>query len=139
MYQETMIIANLGSDGEMRYTANGTPVVNFRAAVNRSWVGQDGQKQEKTTWFRINYWGKAAEAVVPYLTKGKLVMVKGELEDPKPYQAKDGSWVASLEIKANSIKLLGGSGGNAANHQATSGGASQSHDDAPVDLADVPF
>lgn len=139
MYQETMIIANLGNDAEMRFSPTGTPVVNFRAAVNRSWVGQDGQKQEKTTWFRVNYWGKAAEAVAPYLTKGKLVMVKGEMEDPKPYQAKDGSWVAGLELKANSIKLLGGSGGNAANHQAASGGVPQSHDDAGQSLEDLPF
>ena len=47
---------NLGGDPEMRYTPGGVPVTNFSLAVNKSWTGQDGQKQDKTTWFRVTTW-----------------------------------------------------------------------------------
>ena len=53
MYQQITLIANLGRDPEMRYTPSGVAVTSFSVAVNRSWTGQDGQRQDKTTWFRV--------------------------------------------------------------------------------------
>ena len=56
MYQQITIVGNLGQDPEMRYTASGVPVTSFSVAVSKRWTGQDGQKQEKTTWFRVTAW-----------------------------------------------------------------------------------
>ncbi|MCX6042253.1 MAG: single-stranded DNA-binding protein [Caldilinea sp.] len=60
MYQQLTLIGNLGRDPEMRYTPTGVPVTNFSMAVSRNWVGQDGQRQEKTIWFRVTAWRKLA-------------------------------------------------------------------------------
>ena len=61
MYQQITLIGNLGRDPEMRYTPSGVAVTSFSVAVNRSWTGQDGQRQDKTTWFRVSAWRRQAE------------------------------------------------------------------------------
>ena len=82
MYQQITLIGNLGRDPEMRYTPSGVPVTNFSIAVSRSWTGNDGQRQEKTVWFRVAAWQRQAETCNQYLTKGQRVLVVGEMEEP---------------------------------------------------------
>jgi len=106
MYQKTMIIGNLGRDPEMRYTPSGKAVTNFSVAVSRKWTDRDGQKQEKTTWFRVAAWDKLAEICNQYLKKGSQVMVEGEIE-AKAYESQDGSIRATLELTAREVKFLG--------------------------------
>ena len=113
MYQQVILIGNLGSDPEMRYTPSGVPVASFSLAVNRVWTGQDGQQQEKTVWFRVTTWRKQAEIVSQYLSKGRQVMVVGEIEEPRAYIDREGNPRASLEVTARTIKFLGGRGGGA--------------------------
>lgn len=108
MYQQITIIGNLGNDAEMRYTPSGVPVASFNVAASRQWQSQDGSKQTKTTWFRVSVWNKTAEALTEYLTKGKQVLVVGEVEEARVYTDRDGNPRASLEVKAQSIRLLGG-------------------------------
>src|SRR5690348_11690183 len=110
MYQQIMLIGNLGNDPEMRYTPSGVPVASFSLAVNRTWTGQDGQRQDKTTWFRVTTWRKQAEIVSQYLTKGSKVMVIGEIEEARPYTDRDGNQRASLEVTAQTVKFLSGRG-----------------------------
>ena len=62
---------------------------------------------EKTTWFRVSLFGKQAEAVAQYLTKGKLVYVEGSLRQEE-YTTKDGQTRTALEVNATSLQLLGG-------------------------------
>ena len=100
MYQQIIIIGNLGNDAEMRYTPSGVPVASFNLAASRQWQGQDGQKKDKTTWFRVSVWNKPAEALTQYLTKGKQVMVVGEVEVARVYTARDGNPRAGLEVEA---------------------------------------
>ena len=110
MFQQLMLIGNLGSDPEMRYTPNGTPVTNFRMAVNKSWTGQDGQRHDKTTWFRVAVWGRQAESTAQYLAKGRQVMVIGEIDEPSTWTDRDGNTRASLEVRAFTVKFIGGRG-----------------------------
>jgi len=110
MYQQIMLIGNLGNDPEMRYTPSGVPVASFSLAVNRTWTGQDGQRQDKTTWFRVTTWRKQAEIVSQYLTKGSKVMIVGEIEEARPYTDRDGNQRASLEVTAQTVKFLSGRG-----------------------------
>lgn len=114
MFQQIMLIGNLGRDPEMRYTASGVPVTSFSVAVSRRWTGQDGQQQEKTVWFRVNTWRKQAEVANQYLTKGSRVLVIGEIEEPRIYTANDGTQRTSLEVNAQQLKFLTpkGEGGN---------------------------
>jgi single-strand DNA-binding protein len=137
MYQQITLIGNLGADPEMRYTPNGLPVTSFRMAVSRNWTGQDGQRQEKTVWFRVTAWRKLAETASQYLTKGSKVLVVGEMEDPNAYIDKDGKPRASLEVTASTIRFLSTRGEAGAAGQMPSGGQA----DAPHELhdEDIPF
>lgn len=118
MFQQTIIIGRVGRDAEMRYTQDGTPVTSFSVATSRKWTTQAGEQKENTTWFRVSAWGKQAEVCNKYVKKGMLVMVEGELSEPKPYQDKNSTWRASLDVRANRVQFLSskgeGSGDNAA-------------------------
>jgi single-strand DNA-binding protein len=127
MYQSTTVIGHLGRDPEMRYTSSGMAVCSFSVATTRKWTGKDGAQQEKTTWFRVSAWGKLGEVCNQYLAKGRLVMVEGEV-DASAYTPKDGGDPkATLELRANTVKFLGGKGGEA------------QQEAAPADETDVPF
>jgi single-strand DNA-binding protein len=115
MYQQITLIGNLGNDPEMRYSNSGEAVANFSLAVSKSWTGASGQKQEKTTWFRVSIWGKSAEAVSTYLKKGSKAMVVGEIEEPRVFTDRDGNHRAALEVKAQTVRFLD-SKGDSANH-----------------------
>ncbi len=121
MYQQITLIGNLGNDPEMRYTPSGVPVASFSLAVNKTWTGQDGQKQDKTTWFRVTTWRKSAEIVSQYLTKGSKVMVVGEIEEARAFTDRDGNNRASLEVTAQTVKFLSGRGDMPAATEATAG------------------
>lgn len=110
MYQSITIVGNLGGDPEQRNTPSGVPVTNFNVAVNKSWTGQDGAKHEKTTWFRITTWRTLAETCKRYLTKGRQVLVVGEMEEAKAFQKKDGSMGAALEVTASVVRFIGPNG-----------------------------
>lgn len=94
----------------MRYTAGGVAVASFRLAVNRSWTGQDGQRQDKTTWFKVSVWNKQAETITQYLSKGRLVLVVGEVEEARAYVNKAGELAASIEVRATTVRFLGQKG-----------------------------
>lgn len=107
MYQLITLIGNIGNDPESRKTPNGVTVASFRMAVNKIWTGQDGQKQEKSTWFRVSCWEKQAEFVSLYLGKGRQVMVVGEVEEARGYIDKQGNPAATIEVTARVVKALG--------------------------------
>ncbi len=107
-YQQLTVVGNLGRDPEMRYTPTGVPVTSFSLAVSRNWTDQNGQRQEKTTWFRVSAWRKLAEIVSQYATKGQLVLVSGEIDEPRIWTDKDGNARVSLEMTAQTFRLLGG-------------------------------
>ncbi len=109
MYQRVVIVGNVGRDPEMRYTPNGVPVTSFTVAVNRRWTGQNGEAQEKTTWFRVTAWRKLAELCNQYLAKGRLVLVEGEVA-ASAWSGQDGQPRATLELTARNIRFLGGRG-----------------------------
>ena len=110
MYQKLILIGRLGRDPEMRYTPDGTPVTSFSVATDRRWTDASGQQQSRTVWFRVTAWRRLAETCNQYLTKGRMVMVEGEIAEPRVYQARDGEWRASLDVTARDVKFLGGRG-----------------------------
>jgi single-strand DNA-binding protein len=105
MYQNIVVVGNLGRDPEMRYTASGTPVTSFSVATNRRWKSAEGEDREKTTWFRVSAWGQLAETCNQYLTKGQLVLVEGEV-DASAWTGNDGEARASLELRARNVRFL---------------------------------
>ncbi|WP_129673596.1 single-stranded DNA-binding protein [Candidatus Chloroploca sp. Khr17] len=74
---------HLGADPEMRYTAQGSAVTNFRVASNRTWKDREGGAHEDTEWFRVVAWDKLGEICNQYLTKGSRVYIEGRLQTRK--------------------------------------------------------
>jgi single-strand DNA-binding protein len=108
---KVILVGNLGRDAELRYTPGGAPVATLNLATTEVWNDKaSGQKQEKTEWHRIVLWGKSAESLSEYLTKGKQIYVEGRLQTRK-WQDKDGNDKYSTEIRSDRIVLLSGGGG----------------------------
>ena len=79
-------------------------------ATTEVWNDKAGQRQEKTEWHRIVLWGKPAESLTEYLTKGKQIYVEGRLQT-RQWDDKDGNKRYTTEIRGDRIVLLGGGGG----------------------------
>lgn len=108
---KVILIGNLGVDPEIRYTPGGNAVANVRIATNESWKDKNsGEKQERTEWHNVVFWGRLAEIVGEYLKKGSSVYVEGRLQTRK-WQDKEGNDRYSTEIVANDMQMLGGRGG----------------------------
>ena len=107
MYSKIILIGNVGSS-ELKYTADGKPVLTFSVATSR----RRGKDDYETTWFRCTLWGDYAEEAGKRLTKGVRVMVEGQLRpdpatgSPKVYEKRDGSWGASYEVAVETYRTL---------------------------------
>lgn len=112
MYHTIIIAGNLGRDPEMRYTPSGQAVTNFSVAVNDNYTASNGEKVERTIWFRVSTWGKQAEICNQYLKKGRKVLVEGRIVPdqstggPRIWTRQDGSPAASFEISASTVRFL---------------------------------
>ena len=100
-----MLIGNVGSDPEMRYTPNGKAVTSFRMATNYRYAGSDGERREETEWFRVSVWGRQAESCNQFLSKGKRIYVEGRLRS-RSWEGQDGQMRTSLEVSANRVIFL---------------------------------
>jgi single-strand DNA-binding protein len=108
MWQQLILVGNLGRDPELRYTPTGTAVCDFSVAVNRQWKDRESDEQHKeTTWFRVTAWRELAETCAQYLSKGRQVMVVGRV-DASPWIGNDGQPRATLEVRAHTVRFLGG-------------------------------
>ena len=81
MLNKVQLIGNLGRNPETRSTTSGTPVTNFSMATTRRF-NRDGERQEKTEWHNVVCFGRLAEVVAEYLSKGRLVFVQSSRSDP---------------------------------------------------------
>jgi single-strand DNA-binding protein len=112
MYQSLTIVGNLGRDPELRYTPAGQAVCNLSVAVNDNYTNSQGEKVERTIWFKVATWGKQAESCNTYLKKGSKVLVVGRLTadpetgNPKIFTRNDGSSGASFEVSASTVRFL---------------------------------
>jgi single-strand DNA-binding protein len=111
---KVILVGNLGRDPEVRYSPNGQAVANITLATSESWKDKTtGDKQEKTEWHRVVFFGKLAEIAGEYLKKGAQVYVEGRLQTRK-WQDKDGADRYTTEIVANEMQMLGSRSGQGA-------------------------
>src|ERR1043165_6670958 len=121
---KVILVGNLGRDSELRYTPGGAAVATLNLATTEVWNDRNNQRQEKTEWHRVVLWGKPAESLQEYLTKGKQIYVEGKLQ-PRQRDDKDGNKRYTTEIKADRVTLLGGSGGRGAGGASMDRGGAQ--------------
>lgn len=103
------VMGHLGRDPELRYTSGGQTVCNFNVAATDKWKSKEGQKQERTTWFRCVAWGQAAEFAAQYLKKGDAVFVQGSIEERE--WEKDGEKRKTWEVRVSRVNSLAPRGG----------------------------
>ena len=115
---QILLIGNCGSDPEMRYTPNGSMVVNFSLAVNSYRNSPEGDQIQETEWFRVSCWNKTAESVNQFLQKGQRCFVEGRFRSSN-YTANDGTQRQSNEVTAFRVIFLDRSTGNASDEAMT--------------------
>ena len=112
---KAIIVGNLGRDPEVRYTANGSAVANVTVATSETWKDkQSGERQERTEWHRVVFFGRLAEIVEEYLKKGSQVYIEGSIRTQKWQDKESGQDRYTTEIVARDMQMLGsrGSGSN---------------------------
>lgn len=105
MINKVILIGRLGADPEVRYTPDGTMVVNFRIATDETYKNKQGEKVSKTEWHRIVVFGRLAEICGNYLGKGRLVFIEGKLQT-RTWDDKDGNKRSLTEILASNMQML---------------------------------
>ena len=147
---KAIIVGNLGRDPEVRYTANGSAVANITVATSESWKDkQSGERQERTEWHRVVFFGRLAEIAEEYLKKGSQVYIEGSIRTQKWQDKESGQDRYTTEIVARDMQMLGSRGGDSsgasdddyssATRSATaSSGGGASGGDADLD-DDIPF
>lgn len=95
-----MVAGNVGKDAELRRTPGGDAVLQFSVADNQG-------REKPTIWWRCSLWGKRAEALEQYLTKGQQVTVVGSVSE-REWTDRDGQKRTSMEVRVNEIALQGG-------------------------------
>jgi single-strand DNA-binding protein len=126
---KVILVGNLGRDAELRYTPGGAAVSTLNIATTEVFKDREGQKKEDTQWHRVILWGKTAESLQDYLTKGKQIYVEGKLQTRK-WKDKDGNDKYTTEVRGDRVVLLsGGGGGGGGGARSEGGGRAAAADD----------
>ncbi len=120
-FNKVMIMGNLTRDPEVRYTPKGTAVTDIGLAINRYYSGDNGEKQEETTFVDVTLWGRTAEIAGQYLKKGRPVFIEGRLQMDTWQDKATGQNRSRLKIVGEGMQLIGGREGG--------GGGSQNYGD----------
>ncbi len=143
---KAILLGRLGKDPELRYTPSGKAVTGFTLATTERWTGQDGQKNETTTWHNIVAWGRQAEVIKEYLSKGREVYLEGRISN-RSYDDKEGNKRYISEVVVQNFSFVGSraeTGGDAAAPEAATSEVPPTADAQPPagkagDDDDLPF
>jgi single-strand DNA-binding protein len=106
MRNKVQLIGHVGQEPEIKTFDGGKKVANITIATNESYTNDKGEKVEQTEWHRVTAWGKVADIIEKYVTKGKEVALEGKLSH-RSYEDKEGVKRYITEVVANDILLLG--------------------------------
>ena len=129
---KVLLLGNLGADPELRMTNGGQAVLKLRLATSETYLDRNKVRQERTEWHSVVVWGKRAEALAKFLTKGSRIFVEGGLRTSS-YDDKEGNKRYKTEVVANNIILSGSGGGGGGRSGGGGGGARSSEGPGPAD------
>ncbi|MFH1441915.1 MAG: single-stranded DNA-binding protein [Candidatus Omnitrophota bacterium] len=127
-FNKVLLIGNLTKDPELRYTPQGTAVINMRIAVNRRFKDRNQESKEETCFVTIVAWDKQAETCNQYLHKGSPVFVEGRLQS-RSWEDNAGQKRNVIEVRAERVQFLGGPGQS----KSASTAENVSNNDAPAE------
>jgi single-strand DNA-binding protein len=129
---KAILVGNVGRDPEIRHMQNGDPVANFSLATNEVWTDKSGQRQERTEWHRVEVFGRTAEVVRDYVSKGRQIYLEGTLRYDE-WTDRDGNKRNMTKVRVSGpnsrLVLLGGRGGGGGRDEGSGGGEPPSSDD----------
>ena len=105
-YNRVILMGNLTRDPELRNLGNDNHVAGFGLAVNRRFKDKNGERQEEVTFVDVECWGKTAELVAQYLTKGRAALIEGRLKLDQ-WEDKDGGKRSKIKVVAEVVQFLG--------------------------------
>tara|TARA_B100001750_G_C15428533_1_gene556900 strand:- start:782 stop:1219 length:438 start_codon:yes stop_codon:yes gene_type:complete len=134
MINKVILIGNVGTDPEVRTFDSGRKKASFALATSKRWTSKDGEDREETQWHNIECWGRDADYVGEFISKGARLYIEGKIEY-RTFEKDDGQKSYFTSINAGwpdgSIKILNKKGGNA--------GEAKSDDSDEIDLSkDIP-
>lgn len=135
------LVGRLTMDEEVSYTQSGTPVGKMAIAVNRS-VKRGDKWEDEVSFFDFTLFGKSAEGLKPYLTKGKQIAVNGRIQQERWTDKETGKHRSKIGIVADNVQLLGGKGdgNNSQPAQAQPAPSAGFKEDIPYgEPSDIPF
>ena len=103
---KVQLIGHVGQEPEIKNFEEGKKVAAFSIATNESYTNDKGEKVEQTEWHKVVAWGKVAEIIEKYVTKGKEIAIEGKLTH-RSYEDKNGEKRYTTEVVANELLLLG--------------------------------
>ena len=106
MKNSVQLIGHVGREPEIKNLEGGKKLANISIATNEVYYKENGDKVEQTQWHRVTAWGKTADIIERFVTKGKEIAIGGKLTH-RSYDDKDGNKRYVTEIVANEILLLG--------------------------------
>jgi single-strand DNA-binding protein len=153
-FNKVVLMGNLTRDPELRSIPSGQQVASFSLAVNRTWKNANGEQQEAVDYIDCNAWGKPAEIITQYMTKGSAILVSGRLQQRTWEQ--EGQKRSKVEVVVEDFNFVGGngdggqSGGSRSANTSTSSSSTApakkeeapAPDDLgnePINLDDIPF
>lgn len=104
-YNKVMLMGNLTRDPQLSYTPNQTAVVDFGLAVNRKWTGRDGSKKEETCFVDCRAFGRTAENINKYMSKGRPLFIEGRLTFDS-WTAQDGTKRSRHRVTVENFQFL---------------------------------
>lgn len=138
-FANVTMFGNLTRDPETRHFDNGS-VTNFSVAVNRSWKNKVGEKQEKVSFIDCAAWGKTGEAIAQYMTKGKPIIVEGQLEQ-ETWETDGGEKRSKIKVNVDRFHFVpdGKKEGEAGGGKAAAPRPRAVQEALPVGEDDIPF
>jgi single-strand DNA-binding protein len=148
-FNKVMLMGNLTRDPELRYTPNGQAVADIGIAINRRRKGQDGERRDDTTFVTVTAWGRQAEIINEYFSKGRPIFIEGRLQLDE-WTTQEGQRRSKLKVILENFEFLtsrgdssegGGQRSRQEPRQQTSQRSEPSYDDGSEDepFDDVPF
>jgi len=145
-FNKVFLMGNLTRDIELRQVGADQSVANIGLAVNRRYRTKDGENREEVTFVDCEAWGRTAQVMSQYLSKGKPVFIEGRLKLDQ-WQDKDGGNRSKIKVVVENFQFIdspggsGGGGGGSRSHAPAqaSAGASTGPSYEPLDESDIPF
>ena len=141
---KVFLMGRLTRDPEVRHTPQGTAVAKLGVAVNRFYRTQSGEQREETTFVDCEAWGRTAEVMNQYLSKGRPVFIEGRLK-LDTWTDKDGSKRSKHRVVVENFQFIdsrggsGGGGGGGGYGAGASGGGASGEQHEPIPEDDIPF